>query len=127
MDGVESRAQVIVVGATNRLDIIDSALLRPGRFDRLIHVPTPDKATRQNIFEINIAKMQASEDAKSAAPSLGEESEGMSGAEIALVCREAGLLALSFENNIEQKEANSIFVEASHLKQALQDVKARGK
>jgi len=71
--------------------------------------------------------MQASEDAKSAAPSLGEESEGMSGAEIALVCREAGLLALSFENNIEQKEANSIFVEAIHLKQALQDVKVRGK
>ena len=43
MDGVESRSQVIVVGATNRLDIIDSALLRPGRFDRLIHVPLPDQ------------------------------------------------------------------------------------
>jgi len=41
MDGVESRAQVIVVAATNRLDIIDSALLRPGRFDRLIYVPLP--------------------------------------------------------------------------------------
>ena len=42
MDGVEARAQVIVVAATNRLDIIDSALLRPGRFDRLVHVPLPD-------------------------------------------------------------------------------------
>ena len=43
MDGVESRAQVIVVAATNRLDIIDSALLRPGRFDRLIYVPLPSQ------------------------------------------------------------------------------------
>jgi len=53
MDGVESRAQVIVVGATNRLDIIDSALLRPGRFDRLVHVPLPTESTRQDIFSIN--------------------------------------------------------------------------
>ena len=70
MDGVEARSQVIVVGATNRLDIIDTALLRPGRFDRLIHVPTPDSATRKNIFEINLAKMQASEDAKTSAGEL---------------------------------------------------------
>jgi ATP-dependent 26S proteasome regulatory subunit len=47
MDGVESRAKVIVVAATNRLDIIDTALLRPGRFDRLIHVPLPDAKARQ--------------------------------------------------------------------------------
>ena len=58
MDGVESRAQVIVVGATNRLDIIDSALLRPGRFDRLVHVPLPTEGTRQDIFKINAQKMQ---------------------------------------------------------------------
>ena len=58
MDGVESRSQVIVVGATNRLDIIDKALLRPGRFDRLIHVPLPDKQTRKKIFEINLGNMQ---------------------------------------------------------------------
>ena len=57
MDGVESRAQVIVVAATNRLDIIDSALLRPGRFDRLVHVPLPDTDTRKDIFKINIEKM----------------------------------------------------------------------
>ena len=61
MDGVESRAQVIVVAATNRLDIIDSALLRPGRFDRLINVPLPDGETRKDIFRINIQKMQHSE------------------------------------------------------------------
>lgn len=64
MDGVEARSQVIVVGATNRLDIIDSALLRPGRFDRLIHVPLPDASTRKGIFDINLTKMQSSESAK---------------------------------------------------------------
>lgn len=57
MDGVEARSQVIVVGATNRLDIIDTALLRPGRFDRLVHVPLPDENTRKGIFEINLGKM----------------------------------------------------------------------
>jgi ATP-dependent 26S proteasome regulatory subunit len=58
MDGVESRAQVIVVAATNRLDIIDSALLRPGRFDRLIFVPLPSAEAREKIFRINTSKMQ---------------------------------------------------------------------
>lgn len=58
MDGVESRAQVIVVAATNRLDIIDSALLRPGRFDRLIYVPLPSLPAREKIFRINTTKMQ---------------------------------------------------------------------
>ena len=62
MDGVESRAQVIVVAATNRLDIIDKALLRPGRFDRLIQVPLPSKAAREQIFRINVAKMQSAQD-----------------------------------------------------------------
>ena len=50
MDGVESIAKVIVIAATNRLDIIDSALLRPGRFDRLINVPLPNKEARKQIL-----------------------------------------------------------------------------
>lgn len=57
MDGIEARAKVIVVAATNRLDIIDSALLRPGRFDRLIKVPLPDEAARLKILEIGFKQM----------------------------------------------------------------------
>ena len=72
MDGVEARSQVIVVGATNRLDIIDSALLRPGRFDRLIYVPLPDLQTRKGILDINLSKMQASESAKGSTLKLAE-------------------------------------------------------
>lgn len=115
MDGVEARSQVIVVGATNRLDIIDTALLRPGRFDRLIYVPLPDFETRKGIFDINLSKMQSKENARAFTKTLAERSEGMSGAEIALVCREAGLLALTQNNNIEKAQSEEIFVEEIHL------------
>jgi transitional endoplasmic reticulum ATPase len=57
MDGVEVKAHVIVVGATNRIDIIDAALLRPGRFDKLIEVPLPDEQSRKGILEINLKLM----------------------------------------------------------------------
>lgn len=58
MDGIESKSHVIVVGATNRLDILDPALLRPGRFDRLVYVPLPDESSRKSIFTINLASMK---------------------------------------------------------------------
>ena len=115
MDGVESRAQVIVVAATNRIDIIDSALLRPGRFDRLINVPLPDEKTRKDIFRINISKMQHDESAVKILDQLSKESDGFSGAEIALVCREAGLKALTEDNQIETAEESDIKVTATHL------------
>lgn len=108
MDGVESRAQVIVVGATNRLDIIDQALLRPGRFDRLIYVPLPDQKTRKDIFDINLKKMQCTETCRQQTTRLATLAEGLSGAEIALVCREAGLKALTQDMRIETHDSNDI-------------------
>lgn len=126
MDGVEARSQVIVVAATNRLDIIDSALLRPGRFDRLVHVPLPDRETRADIFRINISKMQHEPSALEHLQSLAGDSEGFSGAEIALVCREAGLKALTEELKIETAEASEIKVNLQHLQSALAEVKVRG-
>jgi proteasome regulatory subunit len=57
MDGIESKSHVIVIAATNRLDIIDKALLRPGRFDRLIEVPLPDEKARGDILRITLSKM----------------------------------------------------------------------
>ena len=117
---------MIVVAATNRLDIIDTALLRPGRFDRLVHVPLPDLATRADIFRINVTKMQHEASALEAVQTLAAESEGLSGAEIALVCREAGLKALSEELRIETVEASEIRVTLGHLQGALAEVKVRG-
>lgn len=101
MDGIESRAHVIVVAATNRLDIIDKALLRPGRFDRLVHVPLPDSKTRSEIFKINLEKMPLKEEIDFV--KLAEHAQGMSGAEITLVCREAGLKAITEDMNIEKR------------------------
>ena len=61
MDGIESREKVIIFGATNRPDILDKALIRPGRFDRLIYIPPPDSEARTEIFRININKMSVGE------------------------------------------------------------------
>lgn len=58
MDGIESREKVVIMGATNRPDILDKALIRPGRFDRLIYIPPPDTEARKEIFRINTLKMQ---------------------------------------------------------------------
>ncbi len=113
MDGIESRAQVIVVAATNRLDIIDKALLRPGRFDRLVYVPLPNQDAREQILRINLAKMQKSEDIDF--NSLALMTEGLSGAEISLICREAGLKALTENMNIEKESMDSIKVTYQHL------------
>lgn len=125
MDGIESRAQVIVVAATNRLDIIDKALLRPGRFDRLVHVPLPDTKTREEIFRINLTRMPLKEDLDY--KTLADQSQGMSGAEITLVCREAGLKAITEDINIAQRSVEDIKVSEAHVIKALQEVKERGK
>ena len=61
MDGIEGREKVVIMGATNRPDILDKALIRPGRFDRLIYIPPPDEEARKEIFRINILKMQVEE------------------------------------------------------------------
>ena len=96
MDGIESRAKVIVVAATNRLDIIDKALLRPGRFDRLIKVPLPNLEARKQILKIGFTKMPLSDDID--LDFYAQQSEGLSGAETSLICREAGLKALTATN-----------------------------
>lgn len=94
MDGVETLKHVIVIAATNRPDIIDIGLTRPGRFDHLIYIPPPDLNCRKEIFKLNIIgnKMPVSEVDIDA---LANKTEGFSGAEICLICREAGLHALS--------------------------------
>ena len=93
MYGVEGLKGVIVIAATNRPDIIDKALTRPGRFDHLIYVPPPDFDSRKQVFSISMKKMPLDKDIS--VENLAIWSEGYGGAEICLVCREAGLNALS--------------------------------
>ncbi|MGM5481906.1 MAG: CDC48 family AAA ATPase [Nanobdellota archaeon] len=91
MDGLEELNDVIVVAATNRPDLMDTALLRPGRFDRIVMAPVPDEKTRKKIFEVHLKSMPV-EGVDS--QYLTKKSEGYVGADIEAVCREAGMLAL---------------------------------
>jgi transitional endoplasmic reticulum ATPase len=100
MDGIEGREKVVIFGATNRPDILDKALIRPGRFDRLIYIPPPDAEARKEIFKINVSKMSVDEDI--ILDVLAEYSKNFSGAEINLACREAGMMALNENINAER-------------------------
>jgi transitional endoplasmic reticulum ATPase len=92
MDGLESLQNVMVIAATNRPDILDPAMLRPGRFDRLIYVPAPDEDSRLEILKIYTKEMPLADDVD--LNSLARETKGYSGADIASLCREAGMHVL---------------------------------
>ena len=92
LDGLERLEGVVVIGATNRPDILDPALLRPGRFDRIIYVPPPDKQARLEILKIHTRKMPLAEDVN--LEELAELTEGYTGADLEVLVREAGLIAL---------------------------------
>lgn len=89
IDGVSNLKDIVIIGATNRPDLIDPAFLRPGRFEKLLLVPMPDLETRKKIFEVYLSKMPI--DKKVDSKELANLTEGFSGAEIEAVCREAGL------------------------------------
>ena len=91
---------VVVIGATNRPDIIDPAILRPGRFDRLIYDPSPDHATRYQILKLHTQGMPLAHDVD--LDQLATQTQSYSGADLEAVCREAGLVSL--RKNIETKE-----------------------
>ncbi len=92
LDGFTPTSDVKIIGATNRPDILDDALLRPGRFDRIIDVGLPDADGREQIFRIHLAHMNVDDGVDPA--KLAESTDGMSGAEIKNVCTEAGMLAI---------------------------------
>lgn len=92
MDGLKSRGQVVVIGATNRPEAVEPALRRPGRFDREITIKIPDKNGRKEILQIHTRNMPLNE--KMELGELGEVTHGYSGADIASLCREAAMRAL---------------------------------
>ncbi len=100
ISGLEDLHDVIVIAATNRPDIIDPALLRPGRFDRQILVPTPDERARLEIFKVHVANMPLSKDVD--VKQLSRDSAGLSGADIEALCREAAMNAM--RKNMETAE-----------------------
>ncbi|RLE76959.1 MAG: AAA family ATPase [Thermoprotei archaeon] len=92
LDGIVVLKGVVVLAATNRPDIVDPALLRPGRFDRIIYVPPPDLRARLEIFKVHTRRMPLADDVD--LEELAKRTEGYTGADIAAVCREAAMTAL---------------------------------
>jgi AFG3 family protein len=94
MDGFSTDdSAVIVIAATNRVDILDPAILRPGRFDRQIYVPLPDIKGRASIFRVHLANLKTSLDKTELSRKLAAHTPGFSGADVANVCNEAALIA----------------------------------
>ncbi|WP_458208197.1 proteasome-activating nucleotidase Pan2 [Haladaptatus sp. NG-SE-30] len=92
MDGFEDRGEIRIIAATNRFDMLDQAILRPGRFDRLIEVPNPDDEGRHRILEIHTRDMNLAEDVDF--DRLADETDGFSGAEIESLTTESGMFAI---------------------------------
>jgi transitional endoplasmic reticulum ATPase len=100
IDGIQTLEDVVIIAATNRPDIVDPAVLRPGRFDRLIYVPEPDEKARLEIFQIYTKNMPLAKDVDIS--HLAEATKGYSGADIEALCREAALNALRRDTNAKE-------------------------
>ncbi|SFJ85155.1 transitional endoplasmic reticulum ATPase [Sphingomonas sp. NFR04] len=115
MDGLEELQSVVVIGATNRPNLIDPALLRPGRFDELVYVGVPDKAGRERILRIQTGKMPLAADVDLG--SIAEQTQRYTGADLEDVVRRAGLVAL--RQSLATRE-----VTMAHFEEALKDSRA---
>ena len=102
MDGFQTNAGVIVLAATNRVDILDKALMRAGRFDRQIEVGLPDVKERKEIFDVHLRKLKL--DAKLDREFLAKQTPGFAGADIANVCNEAALIAARHDKSAITQE-----------------------
>ena len=119
MDGVASLKDVIVMAATNRPDLLDPALLRPGRFDRVIYVPPPDEKAREEIFKVHTKNMKLCEDVD--LKTLAKETEGYTGADIEAVCKEAGMNAI--RRAVKEGKESIGCVSMKDFREALKKVK----
>ncbi|HVP94044.1 MAG TPA: proteasome-activating nucleotidase [Methanoregulaceae archaeon] len=101
MDGFNNRGDVRIMAATNRVDMLDPALLRPGRFDRIIEIPLPDRDARLEILKIHSAKLSL---AGVSLEEIADQTENTTGAELQAICREAGMIAVRKEADVVKSE-----------------------
>jgi transitional endoplasmic reticulum ATPase len=127
LDGLEELKDVVVLGATNRLDMIDPALLRPGRFDKLLNVPVPDLEARKEILKIHLRKKPLAKDVN--VDILAEKTEGYSGADIAALCNTASMLVIkehiTKSKTIEEAKAKlkNLKISMKYFKKTLEKMK----
>ncbi|XP_046391003.1 AFG3-like protein 2 isoform X2 [Ischnura elegans] len=115
MDGFNTTTNVVVLAATNRVDILDHALLRPGRFDRQIYVPAPDIKGRASIFKVHLQPLKTALDKNNLSRKMAALTPGFTGADIANVCNEAALIAARDLNET---------INMKHFEQAIERVVA---
>lgn len=119
MNGLEERGDVFIIAATNRPDIIDPAMLRPGRLDKLLYVPLPTKQDRHQILSTLIRGLPIKEDVDLKQIAYSSECDGFSGADLNALVREAQLNALKL--NLEGKD-DDLFITMRDFTVALQKV-----
>ncbi|WP_265111961.1 CDC48 family AAA ATPase [Halosolutus halophilus] len=127
LDGLEELEDVVVIATTNRPDLIDPALLRPGRLDRHVHVPVPDEGGRKKIFEVHTRDKPLADAVD--LDWLASETEGYVGADIEAVCREASMAASrEFINSVDPEEMDdtigNVRISKEHFEKALEEVSA---
>ncbi len=127
MDGLKERGQVVVIGATNRIDAVDPALRRPGRFDREIEIGVPDRSDRVEILQIHMRNMPVAEEVN--VESLADRTHGFVGADVNALCKEAAMRALrrylpdlSIEGEMPQEVVDKMVVTADDFEDALKDI-----
>ena len=119
MDGFDARGEVKLIAATNRLDMLDPALLRPGRFDRVIEIPLPSKEARESILKIHTKGLNLDRDVNLRL--IAELSEGSSGADLKALSTEAGMYAIReerttvYQSDFERAAAKILLKERNHM------------
>ena len=119
LDGVEELENVMVVAATNRKDLIDEALLRPGRIDAHVELSNPDLETRKEIFKVHTKNMPLEKDIN--LDEMAKNSDGWTGADIEAVCRNAGIS--SIKRNYKEKDLNKVRITKEDFEKAMGLVK----
>jgi transitional endoplasmic reticulum ATPase len=130
MDGLEDLKGVVVIGATNRPDIIDEALLRPGRFDRMLEVPIPDKDARKQIMQIHTKKKPLDKSVE--LDKVVDLTDGMTGADIAAMINAAAMGAIreyisAADKTADEKKQPKLTVMMKHFESALEKMKNQRK
>ena len=125
IDGLEELHDVLIIGATNRLDIVDDALLRPGRFDRIIEVPKPDIKGREQIFKIHTKNKPLAEDIDIS--KIVELTNGFSGAEMSAIANRAAISALKRYVGGKSKNVKDIRISQKDILDAIEKIKPREK
>jgi len=123
MDGIEELKGVLVLAATNRMDQIDPALLRAGRFDYLIEIPIPDEETRLKIFQVHTKDkpLEKGIDFKK----FAQETEGMTGADIELICKKAALMTIRNTISKQSTSSGELVITENDFTHAVEEVKKR--